>query len=246
MAKTKKYSLPYWVKAHTRFQSQPETSMFLPAIKTYVERSSDGGHPEILFAGSPLELANALYLEWKKRGKDVWAGLFPTPLWLAQDAARLLNIQPGQIVLDVGCGFGNLMWAAQQCGAAKVVGIELQGWVVEWGKALGFDVRQGDFVGNGYEPPCAAPEFDVILTNPAFGKMFGSSDVALDFMARIASISRAGTLVAAILPSGYMSKTRPKKLVEMAQCFETLQAREIAPGTFSPLTPVATTLYLVP
>ncbi len=245
MAKTKKYSLPYWVKAHTRFKSQPEMTEFLPAIKTYVEHYENGGHPELVFTGPPLELANDLYLEWKRRGKDVWAGLFPTPLWLSRDAARLLNIQPGQKILDPGCGFGNLMWAARQCGAEKTVGIELQGWVVEWGKALGFDVRQGDFIGNEYSPPCAVPEFDAAICNPPYGKMFGSGDIALGFMARIASISKAGTRVAAILPQDYMTKTRPKKLVEMAQRFEILQAREIAAGAFSPLTPVATTLYLL-
>ena len=101
--KAKKYSLPYWVKQNTRYASHPE-SVILDAVKLYVER---GDHPGINFLGTPLELANQLYLEWRKKA-GAYPGAFPTPLDVALRAARLLSLQPGQRVSDPGAGFGTL------------------------------------------------------------------------------------------------------------------------------------------
>jgi predicted RNA methylase len=233
--KTKKYSLAYWVKQHTRFVSQPE-NVLLDAINTYVEC---GEHPTLSFTGSALELANALYIEWRKK-PGAYPGLFPTPLDLALRAARLLNLQPGQTVLDGGSGFGNLSWAVRECGGAPV-GVEVQPWVRQVNQALGLGAELGDLL-DGYTPP----PFDAAILNPPFGKVYGSTDATLDFMTRIADLSRPGTLVAAILPVSYMTVANPKKTqAAMMARYEVLSEEHLPATTFRPLTNVATTLYLL-
>lgn len=242
--KTKKYSLPYWVKQNTRFVSQPE-NVLLEALKIYVERASDGGHPSVDFSGSPLEFINALYLEWRKR-HGALPGFFPTPLDVALRTARSLRLQPGQLALDPGCGFGNLMWAVRECGG-EAAGIEIQVWVHQVAQVLGFNVQYGDFVGNPEygEPGCEVPPFDAVITNPSYGRVFGSKDAALDFMVRIADLAKPGTRVAAILPADYMTKDKPKAHAAMCQRYRILEAERLDAGVFKPLTCIATTRYLL-
>lgn len=58
------------------------------------------------------------------------AGLSAAP-WVparAQDIARFMeagNIQPGDIVIDLGCGDGRLLFAAKKLGAAHAIGYEI-------------------------------------------------------------------------------------------------------------------------
>lgn len=112
MTKMKKYSLPYWVKECMNAWT-PEKDI-LAAVQEFVK---NGMHSQIEFSGTPLEFAHALYLERFKRGTP-WAGFFPTPTWLADQAATLLDFQPGQVVPDLGCGFGSLSQAVEQRGHA--------------------------------------------------------------------------------------------------------------------------------
>jgi len=213
MAKTKRYSLAYWVKQNTRFESQPET-VLLDAIKTYAER---GEHPTLAFAGTPLELANALYIEWRKK-PGAYPGLFPTPLDVALRAARLLNLQTGQIVCDPGAGFGNLSWAVRECGGVPL-GVEAQPWAQQVNQALGLGAVCADFL-DGFRPP----EFDAVIVNPPYGRVYNHADAALDFLLRIAALSRPGTRVAAILPGGFMDESRSRKAyTEMRRFFRVIQ-----------------------
>ncbi len=249
--KAKKYSLPYWVKQNTRYASHPE-NVILDAVTLYVER---GDHPEINFLGAPtsvssdlselgravepLELACQLYIEWRKK-PGAYPGLFPTPLDVALRAARLLELQPGQRVLDAGAGFGNLSWSVRECGGAPV-GVEVQPWVHQMNQALGMGAELGDLL-DGYTPP----PFDAVIVNPPFGKVYGSTDATLDFMTRIADLSRPGTLVAAILPASYMTVANPKKAqATMMARYEVLSEEHLPATTFRPLTNVGTTLYLL-
>ena len=96
MPKTKKYSLSYWVKKCMNAWT-PEKDI-LAAVQEFIQ---NGTHSQIEFSGAPLEFAQALYLERFKRGAP-WAGFFPTPVWLADRAAALLGVQPGQVVIDPG------------------------------------------------------------------------------------------------------------------------------------------------
>ncbi len=233
--KTKKYSLAYWVKQNTRFVSQPET-VLLDAIKTYAEC---GEHPALAFTGTPLELANALYIEWRKK-PGAYPGLFPTPLDVALRAAQLLELQPGQRVLDVGSGLGNLSWAVRECGGVPI-GVEVQPWAQQVNQALGLGAVCADFL-DGYRPP----EFDAVIVNPPYGRVYGHADAALDFMLRIAGLSPSGVRVAAILPSGFMDEGKARKAyAEMRRFFHVIKQEPLPPDTFKPLTTTPTTLYLL-
>lgn len=131
-------------------------------------------HSQIEFSGTPLEFAHALYLERFKRGTP-WAGFFPTPAWLADQAAALLGFHPGQVVLDPGCGFGSLSQAVERHGGIPVM-VEYSNAVVPIAQALWGEerVHYADFT-DGFRPP----KFDAVITNPSFGKVFGHSDAAL-------------------------------------------------------------------
>jgi predicted RNA methylase len=235
MTKMKKYSLPYWVKKCMNAWT-PEKDI-LAAVQEFVK---NGTHSQIEFSGTPLEFAHALYLERFKRGTP-WAGFFPTPTWLADQAAALLGFQPGQVVLDPGCGFGSLSQAVERHGGIPVM-VEYSNAVVPIAQALWGEERghYADFT-DGFRPP----KFDAVITNPSFGKVFGHSDAALDFLNRIADVSPAGMRVAAILPRGYLKKDRPKANAEMRRRYRVLDEIELPADAFAPLTKIATTLYLL-
>ena len=235
MSKTKKYSLAYWARKCMNAWT-PEKDILL-AVQTLIKI---GSHPEIDFSGTPLELATALYLERFKRGTP-WSGFFPTPAWAADRAAEALNITPGMVVLDPGCGFGSLSRAVEQRGGISIL-VEYSSAVVPIAQAIwGADrIHYADFT-DGFRPPT----FDAVIANPPYGKVFGSSDAALDFLTRIADLSKSGTRVAAILPRGYMQKDRPKANVTMRARYMLLDEYDLPPDTFKPLTNIATTLYVL-
>ena len=237
MPKVKQYSVAVWTKRATQFNSQPEIKI-AEAVRLFVAQSE---HPEINFTGTPLELVNAIYLEWRKRAP--YPGLYPTPLAVARQAADWLGVQPGQRVLDPGSGFGNLSWAVQQCGGVPIM-VEF-GWTAYhlaqavWDQT-GLAITYADFL-DGYHPPT----FDAVIVNPAFGPVFGHADAARDFMTRIADLSPSGTRVAAILPGDYLRKERPGRHVAMQQRYRILRECDLPPTTFKPLTTIRTTLYLL-
>ena len=88
-----------------------------------------------------------------------------------------------------------------------------------WGEER---VHYADFT-DGFRPP----KFDAVITNPSFGKVFGHSDAALDFLNRIADLSSAGMRVAAILPRDYMKKDRPKANAALRKRYTVLDEIEM-------------------
>ena len=235
MSKTKKYSLAYWAKKCMNAWT-PEKDILL-AVQTLIKI---GSHPEIDFSGTPLELATALYLERFKRGTP-WSGFFPTPAPVADRAAEALNITSGMVVLDPGCGFGSLSRAVEQRGGIPIP-VEYSNAVIPIAQAIWGDdrIHYADFT-DGFRPPA----FDAVIVNPPYGKVFGSSDATLDFMTRIADLSKSNTRVVAILPRGYMQKERPKANVTLRTRFMLINEFDLPPDTFKPLTHIATTLYVL-
>jgi len=184
----------------------PEKDL-LAAVQEYVQ---NGEHTQIDFNGTPLELATALYLERFKRGTP-WSGFFPTPAPVATQAEEVLSITPGMRVLDPGCGFGALSQAVEQRGGVPIL-VEYSNASVPIAQALWGEkrVHYADFT-DGFRPPM----FDATIVKPSYGKVFGHTDAALDFMTRVADLSQASTRVVAILPRGYMRQDRPKANVAL-------------------------------
>jgi predicted RNA methylase len=228
--KIKKYSLSYWCKQRLAYSSQPEQKI-LEAVHLFATNADECN---IDFEGTPLELLNALYIEHKKRSRQVYWCLFPTPLDVADQLAEFGNIAPGDTVFDAGSGFGNLMHAAVKRGASAI-GVDFQSWLPEAGAICGLKIERGDFL-NGYKPG----EFTRIVTNPPFGRVGDSTDATADFLKRIADHCGEGVPVTAILPRGFMQSTRPANRVNVIRLFDVIATRPLPDGTFKPLTGVST------
>ncbi|AOI91165.1 50S ribosomal protein L11 methyltransferase [Burkholderia pseudomultivorans] len=77
--------------------------------------------------------------------------------WLEQ------SVQPGQSVLDYGCGSGILAILAKKCGANPVVGIDIDPQAVE--SARQNSERNRADVTYGLPDACPAGEFDIVVAN---------------------------------------------------------------------------------
>ena len=77
--------------------------------------------------------------------------------WLAQ------TVVPGQSVLDYGCGSGILAILANKCGAAPVVGIDIDPQAVESARLNTERNRAG--VAYALPDDCPAGQFDIVVAN---------------------------------------------------------------------------------
>jgi trans-aconitate methyltransferase len=84
---------------------------------------------------------------------------------LGQPVLDLLDLQPGERVLDLGCGDGALTLRLLDRGA-EVVGVDSSGEMVHQVRALGIDARVGD--GQRLEEALASEApFDAVFSNAA-------------------------------------------------------------------------------
>jgi SAM-dependent methyltransferase len=73
-------------------------------------------------------------LEWKGRTGPFTIELNPgvfAPTHTSRTIAEALEIQPGDTVIDVGCGSGVLSFVAERLGAGRVIGVDLSPEAVE-------------------------------------------------------------------------------------------------------------------
>lgn len=234
--KTKKYALSYFVK-HL-LVGWDTSSAITTAVRVYREQ---GEHPQCDFTGTPLEFANAVYGEWAKRGVQ-HPGLYPTPLRIAQEMAGYLDLRPGLRVLDPGCGFGNLSHAVKTLEPEAVtLPLELSSFPLGLAQTIdGIGARFGDFL----DLDIPVPEFDAVIANPPFGRVYGHAAAEVEFMHRIADLARPGTRCVVILPAMFWTKEN-KKLEALRERFDVLASQPLGPETFHPLTQVASMLSLV-
>lgn len=235
MGKSKKISVKSWVQ----FNGGPEFGgNFEKVVAEFI--LSHGNHPNIDFFGTPLEFANAVYTEWATRSDPRFfaPGLYPTPRGVALDMAKSLKLEDQDVVLDLGCGFGNLSAAIFEVNpSVAVIAVESHATVYRIAsdiyKTLGSlnesMVLQADFEGN-FGP------FTKVIVNPPFGNIDGHPYMDLDFMERIAKTAPKGTLVAALLPETFFTKTRPMRYENIRKgYYKVLEKVELPESEFKPI-----------
>jgi D-alanine-D-alanine ligase len=103
------------------------------------------------------------------------------------EMARRLDIQPGERVLELGCGSGLLSIAAAKMGAGRVVAVDIDpralDSAVENVRLNGFSDRIDVRAGSWFEAVCEGERFDVIIATPPqtpgkrpFGPRFGGAE----------------------------------------------------------------------
>ena len=129
------------------------------------------------------------FAELKTRQREMWASFAPTAVLTTPSAAHLVEfagVQPGERVLDVGCGTGVVAITAARAGA-DVSALDLTPALLEHARAneeiagIGkIDWTEGD----AENLPYPDSSFDVVLSQ--FGHMFAPRpDVAIAEMRRV-------------------------------------------------------------
>ncbi len=147
-------------------------------------------------------------LEWKGRTGPFTIAVNPgvfAPTHTSRTIAEALEIEPGDTVIDVGCGSGVLSFVAARLGAGRVVGCDISGEAIEVARKnaerLGLSDRVEFRVGSLLEP-CRGLRADVII-----GDVSGIPD-------EIAAVSgwfpdgRAGGPTGAELPAAMLESLR--------------------------------------
>ncbi len=234
MGKTKKYTLRYWVK-----NNGPDD------LAKVIEQYHAGEDIPVQWDGSLVDFANELYKEWGKKGhrcQQWFPAFYPTPLDVGRQMAEMLNLEPGQTVLDPGCGFGNLAVAVRMVEPqAKIVTAEIGLFQRRVAKCiLGAEPDIHDFL------ECqTVPAPDAVIANPPYGNIFGHNAIEVDFLNKIADVCAPGTRVVAVLPGQFRRKERPKAYVQARERFTLLDEEELPPETFHPLTAVNTSIFVL-
>ncbi len=151
---------------------------------------------------------NPGHLEWKGRTGPFTIEVDPSvfaPTTTSRTLADALEIEPGDVVIDVGCGSGVLSFVAARLGAGRVIGVDLSPEAVEVAarnaEALGLSDRVEFRVGNLLDPVHDV-QADVII-----GDVSGIPD-------EIAAVSgwfpdgRAGGPTGAELPAAMLESIR--------------------------------------
>lgn len=117
---------------------------------------------------------------WSASDYAINAGFVPA---LGGAALSLLDPQPGEMILDIGCGDGAL---TQQIGAAgaKVIGLDASADMVEAARARGVDAFVADAQALGLETQLARfGRFDAAFSNAALHWMLDPAAVARGVLA---------------------------------------------------------------
>jgi methylase of polypeptide subunit release factors len=103
------------------------------------------------------------------------------------ELAKRLDIQPGERVLELGCGSGFLSIAASKMGASRVVAVDIDPRALESAventRLNGLSDRIDVQAGSWFEAVSAGQQFDVVIATPPqtpgrrpFGPRFGGAD----------------------------------------------------------------------
>ena len=100
---------------------------------------------------------------------------------LGDPVLKLLNPQPGELILDVGCGDG-VLTARIQAAGARVIGLDASPEMVEAARARGIDAFVADAEGMELE---RFGQFDAVFSNAALHWMLDPDAVASGIFAAL-------------------------------------------------------------
>jgi SAM-dependent methyltransferase len=104
---------------------------------------------------------------------------------LGAAALQLLDPQPGELILDVGCGDGALTTKIAEAGA-RVIGLDSSGEMIEAARARGIDAFVADAEALGMEQQVERfGQFDAVFSNAALHWMLDPEAVATGIFAML-------------------------------------------------------------
>lgn len=129
------------------------------------------------------------FAEFKARQRELWSSFAPTATFTTPTAAHLVQfagVQPGEAVLDVGCGTGVVALTAARAGA-HVSALDLTPELLEHARENEEIARCGKInwtEGDAESLPYPNASFDVVVSQ--FGHMFAPrAEVAISEMRRV-------------------------------------------------------------
>ena len=104
---------------------------------------------------------------------------------LGPAALQLLAVQPGELILDLGCGDGALTAQIAEAGA-RVIGLDASEEMVEAARARGVDAFVADAEALGLDEQAARfGQFDAVFSNAALHWMLDPDAVASGIFAML-------------------------------------------------------------
>jgi SAM-dependent methyltransferase len=133
-----------------------------PELQTTATRQTSAALPFLISSNMPsfrpLQSVRRMPQTWNPDDYARTAGFVPQ---LGLPVLELLGPQPGELVLDLGCGDGALTSAIAACGA-RVIGIDTSPEMLDAARARGLDVRLADAA--AFDLP---ERFDAVFSNAA-------------------------------------------------------------------------------
>lgn len=171
-----------------------------------------------------------------------------TPLHLAEFAAKLLDIQPGDVVIDTSAGTGSLLLSAVAHGASKVYGIEIHEGVH---KTL---IQNLQAAGASFETLCCGGHTDhahdwiqshtditKALLNPPYENKYHTFDILLNTLDALPT----GTQVALFYPAEHLTKNGQEWQDAFMDKHTVTSIIRLPGNSFQPFASVQTALFLI-
>ena len=188
---------------------------------------------------------NQVY-DFMKKWKHIDLGQVFTPLHMSIFAAKLININEDDVVLDSSAGTGALLFSALERGAKEVCGIEYDEEVY---KKLTNNLKETDAVFDTLNADASSEEasewiksknITKALLNPPYEKKYNSAGIVLNTLNSLPS----GCLVAMFHQTNFFDKMLKKEKQQMEN--HRIEKVIVMPtNLFQPFVSVATSIFII-
>lgn len=185
--------------------------------------------------------------DFMKKWQHIDLGQVFTPVHMARFAAKLININENDAVLDSSAGTGALLFVAMERGCKEVYGIEYDTQVYEKLKnnIKETDARWSEIINEDASSETAAEWIESkfitkALLNPPYEKKYNSAGIVLNTLNSLPS----GCQVAMFHQTNFFNKLTKKQKKEMDQ-HRVIKVIQMPPNLFQPFVSVQTALYII-